>query len=246
MPAKNLTRCGGRAGVDDGSRLRVRGEGNAGRRGGEPGDLYVFIGVRPHPKGLRREGTTVHSDIDISYVDAILGTTVQARARPPRPPRLPAPLSSPSRCPRLRPQGCRPSLACRRRPARRDVHARPAMCTPGRRGAPWAQARAAAGAQVTTVDGLVDLKIPAGTQPGTTLVMAKRGVPRLGSSSIRGDHQVGRRLPRRPCAAARQRARALALGTRLVARPHVPLRQAEEKQGRSAALTRRRGRCMCG
>lgn len=68
-----------RAGVDDGSRLRVRGEGNAGRRGGEPGDLYVFIGVRPHPKGLRREGTTVHSDIDISYVDAILGTSVQAR-----------------------------------------------------------------------------------------------------------------------------------------------------------------------
>ena len=68
-----------RAGVDDGSRLRVRGEGNAGRRGGEPGDLYVFIGVRPHPKGLRREGTTVHSDIDISYIDAILGTSVQAR-----------------------------------------------------------------------------------------------------------------------------------------------------------------------
>ena len=65
--------------MDDGSRLRVRGEGNAGRRGGEPGDLYVFIGVRPHPKGLRREGTTVHSDIDISYIDAILGTSVQAR-----------------------------------------------------------------------------------------------------------------------------------------------------------------------
>lgn len=44
--------------------------------------------------------------------------------------------------------------------------------------------------QVATVDGMVDLKIPAGTQPGTTLVMAKRGVPRLGSSTVRGDHQV--------------------------------------------------------
>lgn len=33
-------------GVDSGSRLRVRGEGNAGRRGGEQGDLYVFVGVR--------------------------------------------------------------------------------------------------------------------------------------------------------------------------------------------------------
>jgi hypothetical protein len=40
------------------------------------------------------------------------------------------------------------------------------------------------------VDGPVDLKIPSGTQPGTTLVMAKRGVPRLGSASVRGDHQV--------------------------------------------------------
>jgi molecular chaperone DnaJ len=44
--------------------------------------------------------------------------------------------------------------------------------------------------QVTTVDGPVDLRIPAGTQPGTTLVMAKRGVPRLGQESVRGDHQV--------------------------------------------------------
>ena len=44
--------------------------------------------------------------------------------------------------------------------------------------------------QVKTVEGSVDLKVPAGTQPGTTLVMAKRGVPRLGSSNVRGDHQV--------------------------------------------------------
>ena len=36
----------------------------------------------------------------------------------------------------------------------------------------------------------MDLKVPSGTQPGTTLVMAKRGVPRLGSSNVRGDHQV--------------------------------------------------------
>lgn len=63
--------------MDDGSRLRVRGEGNVGRRGGEPGDLYVFINVRAHPAGLRREGTTIHSDVDVSYVDAILGTTVK-------------------------------------------------------------------------------------------------------------------------------------------------------------------------
>lgn len=43
---------------------------------------------------------------------------------------------------------------------------------------------------MTTVDGPVELKIPAGTQPGTTLLMAKRGVPRLGQPSVRGNHQV--------------------------------------------------------
>ena len=67
----------GAAGVDAGSRLRVRGEGNVGRKGGEPGDLYVFISVKPHPAGLRREGTTIHSEVEISFVDAILGTTAK-------------------------------------------------------------------------------------------------------------------------------------------------------------------------
>lgn len=44
--------------------------------------------------------------------------------------------------------------------------------------------------KVSTVDGKVDLKVPSGTQPGTTLVMSKRGVPRLGVANSRGDHQV--------------------------------------------------------
>jgi molecular chaperone DnaJ len=43
---------------------------------------------------------------------------------------------------------------------------------------------------VRTVDGEVDLKIPAGVQPGATLLMAKRGVPKLGSPSTRGDQYV--------------------------------------------------------
>lgn len=57
----------------------MRGEGNVGRRGGEAGDLYVFISVKPHPAGLRREGTTIHSEVGISFVDAILGTTAKVR-----------------------------------------------------------------------------------------------------------------------------------------------------------------------
>jgi hypothetical protein len=63
------------AGIDNGARLRVKGEGNAGRRGAPPGDLIVFIRVKDHPE-LRREGIDIHSDIEISYVDAILGSLV--------------------------------------------------------------------------------------------------------------------------------------------------------------------------
>ena len=44
--------------------------------------------------------------------------------------------------------------------------------------------------RVKTVDGMVELKIPPGTQPGTTLVMGKKGVPKLGAPNQRGDHNV--------------------------------------------------------
>ncbi|XP_052194355.1 chaperone protein dnaJ A6, chloroplastic-like [Diospyros lotus] len=107
------------AGVDSGSRLRVRGEGNAGKRGGAPGDLFVIIDVLPDPV-LKRDDTNILYNCKVSYIDAILGTTTK----------------------------------------------------------------------VPTVDGMVDLKIPAGTQPGTTLVMAKKGVPFLNKSSMRGDQLV--------------------------------------------------------
>eukprot|EP00262_Sarcandra_glabra_P010665 TRINITY_DN259_c0_g1_i1.p1 TRINITY_DN259_c0_g1~~TRINITY_DN259_c0_g1_i1.p1 ORF type:complete len:451 (-),score=46.25 TRINITY_DN259_c0_g1_i1:279-1631(-) len=107
------------AGVDTRSQLRVRSEGNAGLRGGPPGDLYVFIEVISDPI-LRREGTNILYTCKVSYIDAILGTTVK----------------------------------------------------------------------VPTVDGMVDLKIPSGTQPGSTLVMAKKGVPLLGKAKARGDQLV--------------------------------------------------------
>ena len=107
------------AGVDVGSRLRVRGEGNAGRKGGPPGDLYVFVSVRAD-RELQRDGVDISSSVRIPYTDAILGTTVKVR----------------------------------------------------------------------TVDGPVDLKIPAGIQPGAVLVLAGKGVPRLGQPNQRGDHRV--------------------------------------------------------
>ena len=62
------------AGVDTGARLRLSGEGEHGRRGGPPGDLYVVLQVRPHMR-FRRDGSTVLSRVTISYPQAVLGTT---------------------------------------------------------------------------------------------------------------------------------------------------------------------------
>ncbi len=64
------------AGVDTGTRLRVSGEGNAGLRGGPSGDLYVFLKVKSHPR-LKRDGLTINSDINVSYLQAILGDLIE-------------------------------------------------------------------------------------------------------------------------------------------------------------------------
>ena len=60
------------AGVESGQKLRVRGEGDAGPGGGPAGDLYIFVSAKADPR-FRREGTEIYSDLDVSYVDAILG-----------------------------------------------------------------------------------------------------------------------------------------------------------------------------
>ena len=106
------------AGVDDGARLRVAGEGEPGIRGGGHGDLYVYIYVRKHPK-FSRQGNDVISEETISFTQAAMGATIR----------------------------------------------------------------------VETLDGKVDLKVPAGTQYGTIFRIKERGIPYL-RSSRRGDHHV--------------------------------------------------------
>lgn len=64
------------AGVDTGSRLRLSNEGEAGAYGGHPGDLYVFIKVRPHDF-FKRDGSDVICQIPISFVQAALGDTIK-------------------------------------------------------------------------------------------------------------------------------------------------------------------------
>ena len=64
------------AGVDNGSRLRVAHEGEAGLRGGPPGDLYVYIFVKAH-KLFTREGTEVICEVPVSFVQAALGDEIE-------------------------------------------------------------------------------------------------------------------------------------------------------------------------
>lgn len=64
------------AGVDNGSRLRVSGEGEAGAKGGPNGDLYVYLYVKPH-KFFERDGTTVLCEVPINIVQATLGADIK-------------------------------------------------------------------------------------------------------------------------------------------------------------------------
>lgn len=105
------------AGVDNGTRLRISGEGDAGQRNGPPGDLYVYLFLNEDPE-FQRDGINIMSEIKISYLQAVLG--------------------------------------CR--------------------------------LEVNTVDGPVEVVIPAGTQPNTVTTLENHGVPRLGNPVSRGDH----------------------------------------------------------
>jgi molecular chaperone DnaJ len=89
VPEKACTKCSGEgrraedaaitvdvpAGIDDGQTLRLRGEGDAGRRGAAAGDLYVHVRVRADSRFMR-EGVDIRSVLSILVVDAILGTEI--------------------------------------------------------------------------------------------------------------------------------------------------------------------------
>lgn len=63
-------------GVEDGMRIRKRGEGDAGPYGGPPGDLYIFLHVRRHPR-FTRNGRDVSTRIEVSMPRAALGGVVE-------------------------------------------------------------------------------------------------------------------------------------------------------------------------
>lgn len=65
------------AGVEDGTRLRVAGEGEPGARGGPRGDLYVFLGVKPHDI-FQRNGADLYVETPVPMTTAALGGSVEA------------------------------------------------------------------------------------------------------------------------------------------------------------------------
>lgn len=105
-------------GVDQGSRVRIAGGGEAGKLGGPNGDLYVYIFIKPH-KVFKRDGSDVIVEVPISFVQAALGDKVQ----------------------------------------------------------------------VPTLDGAVEVKVPAGIQSGKVLRLKEKGVPHLRDNG-RGDEHV--------------------------------------------------------
>jgi molecular chaperone DnaJ len=64
------------AGVEDGQRIRLGGEGEAGGQGAPPGDLYVHVGVRPHPL-FQRDGANILVRVPVRMTQAALGGDVE-------------------------------------------------------------------------------------------------------------------------------------------------------------------------
>ncbi|MEJ0010873.1 MAG: molecular chaperone DnaJ [Alphaproteobacteria bacterium] len=64
------------AGVEEGTRIRLAGEGEAGFRGGPPGDLYIFLSLKPH-RLFRRDGANIHCSVPLKFSTATLGGHIE-------------------------------------------------------------------------------------------------------------------------------------------------------------------------
>jgi molecular chaperone DnaJ len=64
------------AGVDEGDRIRLTGEGEAGANGGPPGDLYVVIQIKPHAV-FQRDHNDLHCEMPVSFATAALGGEIE-------------------------------------------------------------------------------------------------------------------------------------------------------------------------
>ncbi|MBQ9117052.1 MAG: molecular chaperone DnaJ, partial [Clostridia bacterium] len=64
------------AGIDNGGRIRLSGQGNAGANGGSYGDLYIIVAIRPHDI-FERDNYNISCDIPVSYAELVLGADIE-------------------------------------------------------------------------------------------------------------------------------------------------------------------------
>ncbi len=64
------------AGIDDGQKVAIRTQGDAGRNGGTSGDLIIAVSVRPHPI-FERSGYNIYCEVPITFAEAALGATIE-------------------------------------------------------------------------------------------------------------------------------------------------------------------------
>ncbi len=83
------------AGVDDGTRIRLEGEGEAGLRGGPTGDLYIFLSMKPHPI-FQRDGADIFCKVPIAMTTAALGGQIDVPAVDGSPTRVKVPAGAES------------------------------------------------------------------------------------------------------------------------------------------------------
>ena len=121
------------AGIHDGQRIRVSGEGHDGALGGRAGDVYVLVHVNPDPRFVR-EGNDIYSQVDLTIVEAALGVTTTIETLEGTSSSSFRPASQPGEVRVLRGKGM-PSAGLRpRRPPRARERLRAAACE--RRAAP--------------------------------------------------------------------------------------------------------------
>lgn len=114
------------AGVEDGTRIRLAGEGEAGMRGAPPGDLYLFLSIEPHAI-FHREGADIHCRVPVAMVTAALGGQIEVPTIDGSRARLAVPSGTQSgRQFRLKGKG----MSVLRSPARGDMYVEVAVETP--------------------------------------------------------------------------------------------------------------------
>uniref|UniRef100_A0A7N2RC11 Chaperone protein DnaJ n=1 Tax=Quercus lobata TaxID=97700 RepID=A0A7N2RC11_QUELO len=186
-------------GVSDGATMQIQGEGNLDRKRGIAGDLYLVVHVNKK-HGIWRDGLHLYSKINIDYTEAILGTVVKGRIET-----LIVleyyslgfwKFGGRKRSGRLKDSftgnrgllfSCHGHLAVE---SCTDVdgfitdrRSMSGYCTFfGGNLVIWSKR------QVETVEGMRDLQIPSGIQPGERVKMSRMGVPNINKPSFRGDH----------------------------------------------------------